>query len=211
MNARRYITVVVVFVAMLLAMLLARVAGASVITFNENGQGTIQLNSGAVIPLVPLGNIPDPVDPTNGLLPLVYDLAGSVGLASTPPVPGDMNVLEQPLGTPPSDLLRWTPNGLLVVYSDRPEPGETPDLADVGLPALRQTNLITRVEVGPENGLNGVFGYAPTPNQPGFFTNSTGDTPTYNFISDTPEPATAGVASIAGLALLRRHRGRRRR
>ena len=183
-----------------------RSAAASVITFDENGKGTIQTPSGTTVPLVALGNIPDPVDPTNGLLPLVYDLTAS-GIVS-PVVPGDMDVLEIP-GTPNSDLLRWTSlpavgRSFLVVYSERPEPGEIPDAAGVGLPPGRQPNLIARQETGPENGLNGVFGYAPTPNQPGFFINSAGDTPVYNFISDTPEPASLSVAALAGIALLRR-------
>src|SRR5690242_18746901 len=141
-----------------------RTAVASVITFDENGKGTVRTPSGALVPLVAVGNIPDPVDPTNGLLPLVYDLTAS-GIVS-PVVPGDMDVLEIP-GTPNSDLLRWTSSpatgrSFLVVYSDRAEPGEVPDLADVGLPQTRQPNLIGMQETGPEGGLNGVFGYVPT-------------------------------------------------
>jgi hypothetical protein len=188
----------------------ARTASASVITFDENGKGSIQAPSGQQFPLIPAGNIPDPFDPGNGLLPLVYDLTAS-GIVS-PVVPGDMDVLEIP-GTPNSDLLRWTTDpatgrSFLVVYSDRAEPGEIPDAADVGLPLARQPNLIAAQESGPEGGVNGVFGYAPAQGMPGFFINSAGDTPVYNFISDTPEPATAGIMSIAGVTLLRRHRRR---
>ena len=192
--------------------LTAEISSATVINFDENGKGTITPPSGVVFPLVSLGNQPDPFDPANGLLPLVYDLTAS-GI-TLPVVPGDMNVIEV-AGTPPSDLVRWTTNAaalhnFLVVYSDRAETGELPDLADVGLPTLRQTNLVTFNETGPEGGPNGVFGYAPTPNQPGFFINSANDTPTYNFISDgaVPEPASAGLLLLGAGSLLARARRR---
>jgi MYXO-CTERM domain-containing protein len=121
-------------------------------------------------------------------------------------VPGDVQLLEIP-GTPPSDLLRWLDDGRLFVYSDRPEPGEIPSPADFGLPPNRQGSLLTLQETGPENGINGLFGYMPTPNQPGFMGNSAGGAvAVYNFTSDTPEPASLGVATIGGIALLRRRR-----
>jgi MYXO-CTERM domain-containing protein len=195
-------------VAIAAVAVVARTAPASVITFDENGNGTIQLQSGQIVPLFPAGNIADPFDPGNGLFPLAYKLTASLGIP-TVPVVGDVDVIEIPGATPPSDLLRWTTNGLLLVYSDRPEPGEiNPPLADVGLPVLRQSNLINRLETGPEAGPNGLFGYTPTPNEPGFYTNTTLDTPIYNFISDgaVPEPASWGVAAVAGIALLRRRR-----
>src|SRR4051812_18974165 len=77
------------------------------ITFNfdENGNGTVTGPAGNTTPLTSLGNQVDPVDPGNGLLPLVYRMPSIGGVL---PVPGDVDVLEPatPAGLH-SDLLRW--------------------------------------------------------------------------------------------------------
>jgi hypothetical protein len=177
------------------------------ITFDENGKGIIQNTAGNQQPLPSLGNIPDPFDPGNGLNPLAYNLAAVI--PGVVPFDGDIDLYEPPAATGVlSDLLRWT-HGLLLVYSDRAESGETPDLADVGLPTARQQPLLSLPETGPENGLNGLFGYTPNAGDPGFYPVPPGPV-TYNFISDraVPEPATCllFVCGSLGLALSRRRR-----
>ena len=189
----------------------AAATSAAIINFDENGNGTIIDPSGVVTPLTSLGNQTDPIDPTNGLKPLIYSLPAFGGVI---PVSGDVEVFEPT--TPPSlhsDLLRWanTATGpLLIVYSDRPETSsEPPDLADVGIPALRQPNVITRLETGPEVGPNGLFGYTPTPNEPGFYPTTVAGPTVYNFLSDAvPEPSQLAMLGLASLTLLRRPRRR---
>jgi hypothetical protein len=177
------------------------------ITFDENGKGIIQNSAGNQQPLLSLGNIVDPFDPTNNLKPLAYNL--SAAIPGVVPNTGDIDLIESD-GTH-SDLLRWTQSTaqgtLLLVYSDRPESGETPDLADVGLPIARQMPLLPLPETGPENGTNGLFGYMPNPGDPGFYPVPPGPV-TYNFISDrgVPEPSGAALVLLAGCALLARRR-----
>ncbi|HEY7087216.1 MAG TPA: hypothetical protein VH518_03945, partial [Tepidisphaeraceae bacterium] len=173
------------------------------------GHGTVQNIPDEPNPSVPLendGNNPDPVDPGNGLQPLTYFLRQS---AERLPIAGDVLVFENATTGTLSDLLRFTPDGHLLVYSDLPEAGETPDLADVGIPASRQTNLVNVLETGSEGGLNGVFGYTPTPNQPGYIPYFTGAVVVYNFTSDVPEPAMLTlVGAFSAAAMLRRRRAR---
>ena len=182
---------------------------ALVVNFDEFGNGTIQGAAGTV-PLPSLGNIVDPVDPGNGLMPLAYDLSAFGGAVFTP---GDVDVVESD-GTH-SDLLRFTPmttanpKQQLLIYSDLPEPGEFPvPPADVGIPVFRQLNNIALPESGPEAGPNGLFGYIPNPNDPGFAPTPPGPI-TYNFLSDgaVPEPASVGLLMVGGAyALLARRR-----
>jgi hypothetical protein len=157
------------------------------IDFDENGLGFV-IGAGAndPVPLTPLGNRPDPFDPTNGLNPLVYQ----VPVIPPTMVPGDI-VLAEIAGGPASDLLRFTGGNQIVVYSELAETGEAPDLADVGLPTSRQTNLLNLVETGGEGAKNGLFGYTPTPNQPGYIAPGV----LLNFTSDVPEPAAAATAT----------------
>ena len=188
-------------------------APANVFTFDENGHGTVTHPDGSVVPLISLGNQPDPFDPGNGLRPLAYELAGTGTGAGQGAVQGDVNVLEgDPTQGRISDLLRWVNNSpqgpLLLVYSDTDEPG-SPDLADVGLPNFRQNNQITLPETGPESGPNGLYGYPPGTSMPGFLLGAGTVATVYNFTSDAavPEPASVSALFILGGALLlRRHR-----
>jgi len=162
------------------------------VSFNEKGNGTLT-SGGTSTTITSAGNGTDPADPNNGLRPLIYNLGASTGLGV---VVGDIS-LSEIAGGPTSDLIRFTfqgANEILVVYSDLAETGEVPDLADVGIPTFRQTNLVSLTETGPENGVNGMFGYSPTPNQPGGL--PAGNTITYSFTSDVPEPAAAGLAAL---------------
>ena len=171
------------------------------INFDENGNGTIQTTAGFQ-PLPSLGNIVDPFDPNNGLMPLAYNLAAVI--PGVVPFNGDIDVIEPPTATGMhSDLLRWT-QGLLLVYSDTAESGETPDLADVGLPLARQMPLLTLPETGPESGPNGLFGYTPNLGDPGYYPVPPGPV-TYNFTSDAgavPEPASCLLLLCGSLGLI---------
>jgi hypothetical protein len=166
-----------------------------VINFDENGNGTF----------VGAGPIPATIgtDPSNGKNTLVYTLP------FVPSVFGDVNVSEVAAGGPLSDVLRFFPgSNQLFVYSDTAESGELPDLADVGLPGNVITPTASRIESGVEGGLQGLFPYTPTPNEPGFLAGAAGAQ--YNFTSDTavPEPASImGIAALAtGMAIRRRPR-----
>jgi hypothetical protein len=189
-----------------MAMLLgagSAMAQAFTVNFDEFGNGTIQAPGAAPATLVSLGNVTDPVDPGNGLQPLGYSIVTSIpGLV---PTDGDINLFEPQTAGQLSDLLRFT-HGMLLVYSDLPEVGEFPvPPADVGLPTIRQPNLINMQETGPEAGPNGMFGYAPGPGQPGEISAPI----VYNFLSDPAVPEPTGLALIglgAGIALLARRR-----
>ena len=192
------------------AVLCARSAMAQIIiNFDENGHGTVAVPGAVPQPLVSLGNITDPFDPTNGLKPLAYSLVGTI--PNLVPIDGDINLIEPPAITPPniSDLLRFE-HGLLVVYSDVDPSDIPPSLADVGIPALRQQNLRNLLEMGPESGPNGLFGYTPNAGDPGVLPAAIGAA-VYNFTSDpppVPEPATAGLLIVGGCAMLLRRRRR---
>ena len=177
-------------------------AQAITINFDEFGNGTAQSTAGS-IPLPSLGNQIDPVDPTNGLTPLVYNLVAVTGVL---PTPGDVDLMEPPLATGVhSDLLRFTPNGLLIVYSDQEAGVADPALADVGFPqtGFRQRPDLVLPETGPEIGPNGLFGYTPNPGDPGFLPVPPGQA-VYNFLSDpaVPEPASASLFVASGISAL---------
>ncbi len=182
----------------------AMAQNAITINFDENGNGQIQAPGAAPLPLISLGNITDPTDPGNGLQPLAYDISGS--LPGLIPTDGDINLFEPQNTGVLSDLLRFT-HGLVLVYSDLPEPGEFPvPAADVGLPGARQPNLLNLIETGPEAGPNGMFGYAPGTGQPGEISAPT----VYNFLSDpaVPEPTSLALVGLGASVLLLRRRRR---
>ena len=164
---------------------------------DENGNGL--LNGGAHPGFLQ-------VDTGPGGLPnaLTYTLpiAGFVG-----------DLLLQEPGGGYSDLIRFNGNGTLVFYSDLPEAGELPELADIGLPAAGYPNVVTVVETGLfgqpySEGTNG-FVYTPLVGQPGFDPANPNNQPTYIIVSDIPEPATAmmiGCGIVGLLAVIRRRK-----
>ena len=187
---------------LVIALLASRSQAQFTVNIDEQGNGSIMNAAGGTQPLPSLGNIVDPLDPTSGLHPLAYafnPIAGAI------PTPGDILVLEPPNSTTGgiSDILRFE-HGLLLVYSEKTEVGEPPQLADVGIPTQFQPNAIREFETGPEPGLNGLFGFTPVAGDPG----SMSIPITYNFTSDpaVPEPGALALVPFAGLALLRRRR-----
>jgi hypothetical protein len=130
---------------------------------------------------------------------------------------GDVVVTEGPVGpngSGNSDILRFDDNGGVTVFSDL-EAGEVnPDLADVppsGFPMPAPGALMfpeTDPSGGPavEGAVNGLFGYAPLPTQPGG--NPSGPQLVYNFTSDSvPEPGSITLLGFgAGTLLIRRRR-----
>jgi hypothetical protein len=196
-----------VLLGLVIALLLCTRSAMAQFTINidEYGNGSLITASGASITIPSLGNVVDPFDPASGIKPLGYNLVGIIpGVVA---FDGDVLLSEPQNPTTPSDLLRWT-HGLLLVYSDKPEAGEiNPPPADVGLPTQFQANALAMLEVGPEAGPNGLFGYAPAPGQPGFYPVPPGPA-TYNFLSDgvLPEPASLGVIGLGLVLLLRRRR-----
>jgi hypothetical protein len=165
--------------------------------FDENGNWSI--NGSAQQPGALVGGV------------LTYNLGRGQGF--DPIVPGDVLVTE-PGSTAISDVLRFSvsndifQNAIVQVYSDK---GDGVDRkADTGLPSSFFGNKVTMAETGlfgspySENGPNGLFGYTPgvfgvgalDPEFPGNFT------ATYNFISDTPEPASIILAGIGALSMI---------
>ena len=132
----------------------------------------------------------------------VYDPHGTIV--------GDL-LIDEP-GGGLSDLVRWNGNGTVVFYSDLPEAGEIPDLADIGLPTVFYPNLLEVVETGlfgsvyTEAGPNG-YVYIPRPGKPGFDPN--GPTSQYTIISDIPEPGTEALVWLGLVAFLAVIRPRR--
>jgi hypothetical protein len=171
----------------------------------ENGSGTF--NRGNHLGF--LQNNPGPGSFPNAL---TYTLPAGL-------VVGDL-LLHEPFSVE-SDLVRWNPNDTLVFYSDIPtEPGEGPDMADIGLPGGAWPNGISRMETGlvlnpvpimvpySENGINGYI-YTPVAGQPGWDPNNVGNPPTYIIVSDVPEPSTivlVGMSVISLLVVRRRQR-----
>jgi hypothetical protein len=162
------------------------------ITIDEWGKGDI---NGA-----PLTFVPSLPEPFSGMATLAYNLpAGFAGAA------GDVRLFEsgptngvQEL----SDVIRFDGQGHMFFFSDRSTTeNHPPSLADVGLPApVTQFPVIQLLEVGPEGGLNGYWGYIPVAGQPGFNPNAPGTA--YNFISDVPEPGSVALFGLAGSLLL---------
>ncbi|MDP9174940.1 MAG: hypothetical protein M3O30_13910 [Planctomycetota bacterium] len=172
-----------------------------IVGVDENGGGTT---------LTPGGLISTPVTLSS---PPVYHLGPVFGFV---PTPGDVIVTD---GTPAnptnSDLLRFTANGDLFIYSDINATENDPKaLADVGVPTTFQSNAISLPETNPNGGtlneaiVNGLFGYFTVAGSglPGSAPGGTGATITYNFTSDLPEPASLTVVGLVSTGLLARRR-----
>jgi hypothetical protein len=118
--------------------------------------------------------------------------------------PGDV-VITEPGTQDISDLLRFAPIAgapvtYLFVYSELPEAGETPALADLGIPTVGAT-FVSFPESGTEGGWNGLYYVPSPPTNPGSVaTNMVA----YDFTSDVPEPMTLSLLAIGGAAVLRR-------
>jgi hypothetical protein len=179
-------------ISLFISLLVAGMASAQIISFDENGNGTIDgrpldygIGDSGVDP------VPTPT--------LFYYLP-------FPVVQGDLQIFE-PDGTI-SDVLRFTNTpganfGRVYVYSDNTDidVGKA-DLADVGIPQPWTGGIVvTMPEAGSENGWNGVI-WQPTPNQPGGLTATAPIT--YNFTSDVPEPVTLALLGLGGLLLRKR-------
>ena len=158
----------------------APVIGQPVFSFDEFGNGAF--GPGVLGP-----------DPTGGYVGgpvMVYPLP----YAGTP---GDV-LLHDGVDTnaPFFDVLRFTGQGQLIFYSDNVDGFDAP--ADTGAPPNPLfPNQVHLVEVPNEGGVEAVL-YTPGPGQPGF---DPSFQPTYNFISDVPEPASITLL-LAGVGLL---------
>jgi hypothetical protein len=176
------------FVLLLIAGgLMAQAPPSTLVTLNENGPGSLMID-GAPPTALPCALAPDP-GPGGLASAFTCDLLGASGL-----VAGDLLLFE---GNVMSDILRFnsTATGSVVFYSDISDGADA--LADTGFPLALYTNTVSAFEIGPE-GANG-FVYTPTANQPGFVP---GFSVTYDITSDAaPEPATASLILIAGIAL----------
>ena len=181
-------------------------AESLIVNFDENGN--LSANSGFTATGV---NGPDPSDPLNGLNPLIYVVGTGHNI-----VDGDV-LLREPGSTNFSDLLRFyfDPNSnseLVIVYSDNDD--SDGDKADVGLPALLQSNLLTLDETTRADGSDGLFGYIPVVGQqpdapiPGIVVTSI----EWNFTSDAavPEPASVMLLGCGvGLVIAGKRRPKR--
>jgi hypothetical protein len=196
MRRKEWVMKVRVFVGVvcMLAMLAANTfgqAGTPTVTVDENGNGNF---NGTPLPFT---LAPDP-SPGGGASVLTYSLpfAGS---------PGDVLLLEPGSTGVLSDLIRFNGNGTLLFYSDVSAVDPADALADVGLPSEFSPVQLTIQELGPE-GNNGAV-YTPGPGQPGF---DPAFLPSYNIVSDVPEPASFGLVGLGllGIRLCCKRRGR---
>jgi hypothetical protein len=175
------------FAAAVIQLITTGVQAQVVVTFDENGTGTIVGG--------PFGGVPIPLG-VAGTHPLVYTLPAPLA------APGDLIIYEDAAHTQFSDLVRFDLN-VITFYSDL-EPNQPlagSDLADVTvLPTTSGGVILT--EVGTE-GNNGVQ-WTPIPGSgaPGDSLSLTGFTTSYVVISDIPEPGTVVLVGIGMLGLL---------
>ena len=206
--------------ALLLGATLYNASAGIIITLDENGNGT--WNNNGTITTLTFGSAAssDPVGPAT----LYYNLPSSGGVplywfqtyVSGQQLPlsgkGDL-LMTEPSTTDLSDVIRFDGSARqprIYFYSDK-SPGDPSDsLADVnGLPTTFASITATVAETGPEDGLNGYWGYHPTGDQqPGTIWDGSGvlQDVTYNFISDVPEPGTFAlmVCGLTSLLVMRR-------
>ncbi len=165
-----------------------------IFTFDENGNGTFVDASGNAQPVSGVAA----VDPLSGYQAAVY----------TPPFaffPGDVVLLE-PGTSAISDLIRFEDDGNIYFLSEI-ESGEThPDMADSVRPEdwaqiLLQNPVKYFDETGPEEGVNGLFGYEPHDpgTEPGV---AMPIAVQYNMVSDVPEPTAFAMLLGFGVASL---------
>jgi hypothetical protein len=129
------------------------------------------------------------VEPNSGIATLEYTLpfAG---------VPGDV-LLQEAVGGPLSDLIRFDGNGHAYFFSDNADGIDS--LADSGLPTVFSPNTAGPfLETGTEGGFQDYL-YLPTANQPGY---KVAGPVAFDFISDVPEPSTMMLGGLAGGLLL---------
>jgi hypothetical protein len=179
----------------LFMLLAARVQGQQwFVTLNEYGNGTAF--NGGITNILNGQLLPDPSGGIAGNA-LIYTLpfnfpAGSVG---------DYLMLEPPLDSSVSDVIRFWGNNQVIFYSGLDTAGEDlpPNpLADTGLPGSYLANNVPLLEGGVEGGIQGAI-HSAISGEPGYIGAGLGN---YTFISDVPEPGTLALvgAGLAGLA-----------
>jgi hypothetical protein len=164
-----------------------------VVTFDENGTGTIVGG--------PFGGTPITLSVV-GSHPLTYILP--VAFAT----PGDIVLYEDPAQTQFSDLVRFSNGNQITFYSDLETNEAIGDLADVSvIPTTTSTTKLT--ESGVEGGFQAVE-WTPIPGSGGPGDSAGfGFTTSYVVVSDVPEPGTVtmlGLSVVGLLAIVRRRK-----
>jgi hypothetical protein len=145
-------------------------------------------------------------DPTGGVLNwdvLIYNL----GFQGTP---GDLQVYEQRSGRKLAEIIRFTGRGEMVFYSNDVgglhEPADTPTPPQNAWPVGAM--IAAQVDKTGSEGDSRAL-YQPHAGQPGW--DASGPSYTFFFkdpLPGVPEPATAALLTLGGLAALLRRRGR---
>ena len=162
------------------------VSAGIIITFDENGVGSIKSMTGGVTPMPGVLGTDADGHPT-----LIYTLPAGTNLTD-----GDLYLRDGSLTGPRGDVVRFH-GGTICFYSDGQENGETQaQLGDVGIPVHLKANQKDVLEVGAE-GSNGAV-YMPKAGEPGF---DPGQKVTVNVISDTPEPSSI-ILAVSGALIV---------